>query len=135
MDLKNLDLRAAAEKGATLTLRHPVTDEDLKTSKGEPITITVLGSDSREFRRKIDEISRQRQRKKGTPSLAESDRMAAELLASVTRSWFGIEWEGKALECNAENAEMLYRERPWVRHQVDEFVADVGNFSPKTEKP
>lgn len=135
MDLKNLDMRAAAEAGATMTLRHPVTDEDLTDGKGKPVTITVLGSDSREFRRKVDEINRTRQRKRGNMSLAESERAASELLAAVTKSWTGIEWEGKVLECTPENAEMLYRERSWVRQQVDEFVADVGNFSQTTATP
>lgn len=135
MDLKSLDMRAAAEAGATMTLRHPVTDEDLADGKGKPVTITVLGTDSREFRRKLDEINRNRQRKRGNPSLAESERSAAELLAAVTRGWTGVEWDGKVLECTTENAEMLYRERSWVRQQVDEFVADVGNFSQTTAKP
>lgn len=131
MDFKNFDLTAAAEKGATLTLRHPTTDEDLLDAKGSPITITVLGNDSREFRRKMDELTRQRQRKKGNVSLVEGERLAAELLASVTKAWSGIDWEGKPLECNYENATMLYRERSWVRLQVDEFVADAGNFFKK----
>lgn len=134
MDLKNLDMRAAAEAGATMTLRHPVTDEDLMDGKGKPVTITVLGSDSREFRRKVDEVNRTRQRKRGNLSLAESERTAAELLASVTKAWSGIEWDGKVLECTTENAEMLYRERSWVRQQVDEFVAEAGNFSQTTAK-
>lgn len=135
MDLKNLDMRAAAEAGATMTLHHPVTDEILSDAKGNPVTITVLGTDSREFRRKLDEINRNRQRKRGTPSLVESERSAAELLAAVTREWTGIEWDGKVLECTPSNAEMLYRERSWVRQQVDEFVAEVGNFSQTTAKP
>lgn len=122
------DLRAAAEKGGTFTLRHPITDEDLTDAKGKPVTITVLGNDSREFRRKVDDIARARQRKKSQPTLAESDRMAAEMLASVTKAWSGIQWDGKTLDCTPENAEMLYRERTWVRAQVDEFVADAGNF-------
>lgn len=131
MDFKTLDLTGAAERGAVMTVRHPISDEDLVDGKGNPITITLLGNDSREFRRKMDEISRNRQGKKKTISLAEGERMASELLASVTKSWSGIEWDGKPLECNYENALMLYRERAWLRVQVDEFVADAGNFFKK----
>lgn len=130
MDFKTLDLTPSAEKGSAMVVRHPVTDEDLTDAKGKPVTITLLGNHSREFRQKVDEMSRRQNKRRNSDNLtlAEAERRAAELLAAVTVSWSGVEWEGQKLECNRENAEMLYRELPWVRTQVDEFVGDVGNF-------
>lgn len=137
MDLKTLDLTPHADRGATLILRHPVTEEDLTDDKGKPVTITVLGANSREFRQKVDQMNRrhQQRRKNETVTLAEAERRAAELLASITKSWSGVVWEGKALECTEENAEMLYKALSWVRTQVDEFVGDAGNFFKETVKP
>lgn len=137
MDLSKLDLGAAAEQGATMTLRHPVTDEDLLDDKtGEPITITVMGRDSKQFRQTADRLHRARQQgsRRKEPTLREAEKFAATLLGAVTLRWNGIEWEGKPLECNVENATMLYTERPWIREQIDEFVGDAGNFYKQPKK-
>lgn len=128
MDLADLDLTAAADKGAALTLRHPVTDEDLTDDKGNPMRITVLGADSGEFKRIIADLSRKAQGRKKTPTLAEQERQTVDMLARVTTGWDGIIWEGKALPFTADACRMLYTERPWIRRQVDEFIADTSNF-------
>lgn len=126
MDLSKIDLEAAASSGATLTLHHPVTDEEL------PVKIHVMGSDSKRFRQAIDRVHRARgKRRNKEQTLAGAEREAAELLAAVTTGWDGVEWEGKELPFNTENAVMLYMARPWIREQVDLFVGDAGNFFTK----
>lgn len=49
MDFATIDLSAAAERGADCHLDHPVTGEPLYSDDGQPISIRVLGQDSREF--------------------------------------------------------------------------------------
>lgn len=129
MDLSKLDLEAAADQGATLQLRHPVTEEVLTQDDGTPITITVLGSESKKFQRAMDAFERSRSGRKQKPmARAERQRAAAAMLAEVTVGWQGIIWDGEELPCTKENAKMLYFERPFIREQVDEFVGDMGNF-------
>ena len=128
MDLASLDMEAAADKGATLTLRHPRTDEDLTDDNGKPMTVTVLGAESGEFKRIIADLHRKAQGRKKSPTLAEQERQTVDMLVRVTTGWDGIQWEGKALAFNAENCRMVYAERPWIRRQVDEFIADAANF-------
>jgi len=45
-----------------------------------------------------------------------------------TLAWRGIVYEGEALECNPGNARRLYAALPWLREQVEAFIADRANF-------
>lgn len=137
MDIFDLDLNSAAEDGAAMTVVHPTTGEDLTyvSSNGEtrPIRIFLKGNDSAAFRNRMDFHMRKNGRNdRKQMSLAEMQDQSADLLASVTTGWEGVTWniDGvKAdLECTRENAKMLYKERPWLRKQVDEFVAEPENF-------
>ena len=128
MDLASLDLEAAADKGAPLTLRHPVTDEDLTADDGAPMTISVLGADSGEFKRIVADLAKKAQGRKKAVSVAERERNTVEMMARMTTGWSGIVWEGKPLPFTIENARMLYAARSWIRDQIDEFSGDRTNF-------
>lgn len=120
------DLTKAANEGATLTLYHPKTQEPFYDGD-DPVTITVKGNDSDEFKAALSDIvDAHSDRKKG--KLAQAETRAIMLMARVTTDWSGIDWEGKPLEFTQANARMLYRARPWIRQQVDEFVQEKANF-------
>ena len=127
MDLANLDTKAAAERGADLHLEHPVSGEPLYTDDGKPLTIRLLGNDSREFKAGLSELAETRAGKKRT-SIAAAEANGIELLTRVTVGWSNIVYNGEALKFSPENARMLYRERPWIMEQVDAFVANRANF-------
>lgn len=138
MDIFDLDLGTAAEDGAPMIVKHPVTGEDMTftNSVGEeqPIRIYLKGNDSKTFRNRMDFHMRQNgKRKNKDQSLAEIEDQSSDLLASVTTAWEGIFWpneigEKEQLACSHANAKMLYKARPWLRRQVDEFVAEAENF-------
>lgn len=134
IDLGSLDLTAASNKGFELELAHPVSRKPLG------VFITVLGKDSSAFRdhtrEKVNERLRRNfeaQRKgkdQPIPTIDQSEKEAAELLAAVTVSWRNVTVNGEALECTSANAKRLYLDHHWIREQVDEAVADLGNFMP-----
>lgn len=127
MDLSELDLTAKADAGAEMRLHHPVSDEPLSSDDGKPITIRVLGQDSREFRAAAAELAERMQGRKRL-SVAAAEAQSVELLARCVKAWSGIVWEGKPLPCTPENVRMVLRERKWVRDQVDAFVTDRAAF-------
>lgn len=134
MDLATLDVTSAANAGATLTLRHPVTGDDL------PMTITLAGKDSatwKEAERKYADkrlAQMQRNGKMGNITTAEVEKRGLKLLAAVTLDWTGIELDEKPVACTKENAEHIYAKFAWIAEQVDEFVGDRSNFLPDTSK-
>ncbi len=128
MDFADLDVSSAADSGATLHIEHPTTGEPLFTEAGKPITVRVKGADSKSFRQEMHRLAEAQAGKRQKVTRAKAETNAIELLASVTIGWDGIVWEGEPLKFSEENARMLYRERPWLREQVDEFIADRANF-------
>lgn len=137
MDIFDLDLGSAAEEGSFLIPKHPTNGEELTYTDSmgnvKPIRIFLKGSDSKSFRDRMDYHIR----KNGTgnqkqQSLAEMEDQNSDLMAAVTTGWEGIFWQVDGqktlLEFSRINAKMIYKARPWLRRQVDEFVAEAENF-------
>lgn len=132
MDLSKFNVSVMAEKGADLLLEHPATGEPIEEN-GEPVIITLLGTDSKAYREKNRDFQRERiaqmaRNRKKTIDYTVSDEDACELLAACTKGWSGIERDGKPLEFSNEAAFDLYMEYGWIREQVDLFIGDRANF-------
>lgn len=129
MDLSTL---AVTSEGQTLELRHPLNGTLLKTDKGTPISITLVGADSVAFRRAQRAIldKRLNQKSKAKLSAAELEEEAVSTLVGCTVGWSGIVLDGKDLPFNKDNIKALYgrSDLPWIKDQVDEFIADRSNF-------
>ena len=134
-NISSLDSREAAGAGKPMTVRHPVSGEPLytdatETEKGRPVTITLLGSDSA-IAEKIQREAQRRRLKKGFGHKTTPEELDAEtlnLLAALTVAWDGIGNADGEIECTTENAKQVYRDFPWIKKQVDEYVVDLGNF-------
>ena len=134
------DVSAAAENGAVLELKDPTGELILKPD-GSPVTITLMGTESKQYKKARNAIG-DRYLKKATPrkaAMAETTEEAisdlASQLAAVTISWDGIIRSGITVECTRDNARALYIDCEWVREQADNFVGERRNFwkaSPKS---
>ncbi|MGB1215639.1 MAG: hypothetical protein ACPG4X_19875 [Pikeienuella sp.] len=150
MDYRKFATADNADRGATLTLKDFATGEAITAPDGKPMTIQVLGRDSKVYR----DILHQRQKLtlqtlKGDASIdmADLEKQSTDLLAACTVawSWMGdpasfdaaVDTKGKldpkkikALECTRENAAMIYSRFLDWREQVDAFVHERANFTP-----
>lgn len=136
MDLSKINLEKMAEQGADMELMHPVDNEVMLQDNKSPITIKLVGTDSKAYRNKNRDFQRKRiakmtKSRTKTIDYTVSDEDACELLAECTIGWSGIVVEGKPLEFSKENAEILYMQFNWIREQVDAFIGDRANFFPK----
>ena len=128
MDLQLLDTVALSNAGEKLVLLHPSTKEELD------ITITLMGSDSDEYRNVIKKRFEQAQRiqaKSTKPQEIDWDEFedkARDLLAKMTLDWENVLEDKKKITCNFENAKELYKKYPWIREQVEKFISDRSNF-------
>lgn len=135
MDLSSLDTTVAAEEGAELQLRNPVDDSVLRDEKTQdPVSITLVGTDAKEYMKITHAIQNRRLGKrlgKGGRAKLTAEELEAdglELLVASTKSWKHIVVDGQELPCNEKNVRMLYQRFPWIKEQVDEFIADRSNF-------
>lgn len=129
MDLSKFETRKGADTGAIVELLLPDGSKAIQDD-GNPVSITVAGSDSAVFKRTA-QTQADRWRKAGVRRAVTMDSVeqdVAELLAACTLSWSGIEDGGKPLECNADNAKRIYLDFPDIREQVNAFIGQRANF-------
>ena len=132
MDLNNFNFKETEAQKVELT--NPATEEPLLGDDGHPVWISVFGSDSAPFRQATRAYGNKKMAKGGRAktTIEEIESIACKILATCTESWSdNFEVRGEVLECNQENAEMVYREFTWVREQVDAFVNERANFLKK----
>lgn len=128
MDLNALK-PVKADKGATLDILHPETEEPI-----EGMSITLLGQDSAVYRKL--QLSKQqailnRMAKGKKAADLDAEKLAEDTiddLVKLTVKWTGFEINGEALPATSENFRMVYTEWPWIREQAQEFVANRANF-------
>jgi hypothetical protein len=122
MDISSLK---PMEKGAQLHIVHPVTNEDTG------IVITLLGTDSAEWKQCAREI-KNRALRNGKRKLSddEMETLPYEMLSSITIGWEGMEEGGNPVKFSKEEAMRIYRDVPVIGEQVDKFVGERANFLP-----
>lgn len=133
-DLSNLDVRKTAGTAAVCVLNHPVTEEPLTNEDNTVWSLSLISSDSDEYRklqrRLVDKRMKEAMRLGGRPkaSAAQSDSDALDLLVTCTKGWEGIIEQGKAVEFSSGAARDLYERFPWIREQASSFFNDRTNF-------
>lgn len=143
MDLSQLESINAAEEGAELELRSPVDGSPLFNDEtGEPWTIRVLGMDSSRYQDVRHKLANRRLQKRGRGGIKmtaqEIEAGDLELICEITLGWSGITLNKEPFEFTKPNVRQLYTNWPWIREQVEEFIADRANFlgeSSKSSKP
>ena len=123
MDIANLDLRKNAEAGLDLVINHPLTGDETD------IIISVVGSDSRQYRQAYAEEIRRAYTEK--PSHDESD---ARVYSQCITGWSGIEENGKEVEFSPEAALNIFSKYQWICDQVGLAVDARANFTKPPKK-
>lgn len=130
IDLGSIDTVKGSNEGFDVQIYHPGTNEDLG------IIIKILGKDSDEFikvsraqsKKRMAKMAKNGFRQTLRVPIEEVEQDAIDLLASCTKGWIGVVIDGKEIECNVDNAKMLYTRFPWIREQVDVAIGDRANF-------
>ena len=119
------EFRKAGAETSELEITHP------KTGIGTGVFITLLGVDSKEWRReslKLRNENLKLQRKRNGVDAEKYDDDGIRLLAACTVGWRGLTEDGQPVPFTPENVMRIYRDFGFIRQQVDEFVSDIGNF-------
>jgi hypothetical protein len=122
MDLKYIEVKDQA----TMDIKHPLTGELLLDEKENPMTITVYGSETATYKKRIFELRRKMVEKQDT-TFEGSEDFAMEMLVAVTANW-SILLDGNHPTCAQKAVRELYAAQPWIRDQVDTFVHEKRNF-------
>lgn len=121
MDFGKFDLAAQSEAGYVYHVADPLGMPMFQD--GEPVTITVCGSDSATYKNRQRELARE-----NTGKDVDRDAVAMDMLVACTMDWSGILWDGEDLEFTPENARRLYAKHEWLRENVSGAILDRANF-------
>ncbi len=125
VDLTAFDgLQAAQDEGVPVEILHPGTFEPLG------MTITIAGPDSIHAKNFDRTVINRRLKGRKTKALdaGEVQEAAVKKLAACTLSWTGVVDGGKVLECNRENALLVYNRLPFIAEQVAEAAGERAVF-------
>jgi len=123
VDLSQFDTKKTSEEGVWVEIESPI--------DGEPLGIhfKILGSDSEVYNKQIrknkDKMMKQGMRNIKSENLEVEE---IELLVACTVDWDNIVDNGEKLECTKENVRCVYKNYPWIKDQVDDFIGDRSNF-------
>lgn len=128
--LPEFDTVSAADTGATLTLTREDNGAVARDASGNPLTLTLLGADSAQYRKAQQKNLNRRLAKRSVKVTAEElDAEALDILAASTVAWSGFnDGDGQPVPCNPANALVLYKTYPAIREQADRFISDRANF-------
>jgi len=140
-DFAALDLTAAADTPVEIEIKHPVSGDGLG------VFVSVVGAESATFqtylraqanaaRRKAFEASRKGKQDEPTTVEQDEDDIIRAVAACMTGwrtvvdgiSQPAIVWDGRSLEFSEHNACLWLKQFRWVRGQINEATADMGNF-------
>ena len=123
MDLAHLDdLTEQQDRGADLTIVHPVTGERMPD-----IVLTIAGPDSDTARRARLKFSDELMTFRNRPPADELERMEVERLARCVVGWKVIR-DGKPVEFSFTNVVRLLTSLQFVREQVERFSQDRAPY-------
>ena len=130
MDVFKLNTKQAANEGVEVAIFHPATRADTGiVFKLAGIDSDVYQKASREAQRRRLQVLARGGQMKLTPEELEAESLA--LLVSCVLGWDGVESEGAALPCTAENVKKVFEACPWIKDQVDAAIGDRALFLPK----
>ena len=130
MDLASLSIRQA-EEGVTLTLKHPVTGGILTNTDGAAITLTVIGQDAAKYRQARNALIEKRPTGKTQLPMSYLEAESLELSCAAVIGWSdNVVLDGQALAFSPANVRRVFVLLPWIKEQVDDFVAERSHFLP-----
>lgn len=112
---------------AEMVVKHPVTNADLIGENDKPMTITVCGSQSRQFRdaRNV-QIDAGTEKPRAAVNAEHHEQTSIKLIADCTIKFNGLDLGDGPLD--AKDAAVVYAGNPWLYEQVDLFMAGKANF-------
>ena len=131
-----------SQETARMTVMHPETGEPIVDENGASPWIELSGTTSKTHRRAMFLLKRrivQAMKDDGEEVTDDvvferSEGAELDMLADLTMGWSGIHLDGQELKFTRDNARMFYERFPFVRAQVDMFVAQSGNFTKASNK-
>lgn len=138
-DMKDMDIQRECENPAFLHFRHPAHNTKMYADKKKekPLGVYLLGYESAEVKRAMDENKREsakvREENDGVLPDEYAARADSKLLAAAATGWENLAWNKQETFSKQVIEEMFFC-RPFLRRQALNFLLDLKNFVGRDEK-
>lgn len=131
-DLGQVDTKTRSEDGVDMPVKL-LSGAPLIAKNGQPVSIVLLGPDSKKYKAVMRRQVKKRLDRKESPSpdeqIEEAEQDGITMLVACTLGWKNVlDIEGKEIAFSAETARILYGNYPVIADQVDLFVTNRANF-------
>lgn len=127
MDFVALNTRKAADEGAFLHLRHPVTEELLWTEEGEAVGLMVRGTEGDRVQQKLRDIEKRMKNE-------DDAKRGLAFLSSLVFEFVNVTYEGRPLKDNDADKELFFRLSDSFVDQTVVFARKRASFFGKSER-
>ncbi len=134
-DLNALDIRAFANAGAWMEVKHPISNENLVNEAGQPWRVLLAGKDSFTYRSASSEAIQRRvaEAVRVTPEILERERVS--VLHQCVLNWENFVKDGADFPCTPANAEHMVENYPWFGEQIENFILSREQYFLANTKP
>lgn len=140
-DIPQLETRLGSEAGTNYVVKALDGITPVLNADGLPLTLKVLGRDSRAYQTAVFEMGQARIARIGQggnagTTMEEAEANTIAILVKCTVGWTNfLDREGIPVPFGATAAADLYRFFPAIRDQVDAFIGNRANFLQPPAKP
>lgn len=141
-DLAQIDTKTLAEAGVDMPVKD-LAGKALVARNGEPVAITLLGSDSAKYRsltrvqvrKRMEQMAGGKSAVLTEADMDETDRDVLDVIVACTVGWKNVlDTSGQAIPFTEENLRKLYAAYPVVREQAETFISSRANFIPPSSQ-
>ena len=134
-DIACLDTYTRSQSGTDMTVTNPRSNAPMLRDDGSPVTITLHGRASDQYREKQREIQQGRADRAARGIATNSDEIAQEdvaILIACTVTWNIDEMDGKPFPASPDNIRLLWSDHRFMglRDRAIRHILDDGNFLP-----
>lgn len=135
-DLAQVDTKTLAETGVNMPVKS-LDGRPLIARNGQPVVITLLGSDSAKYRsltrvqvrKRMEQMAGNKHNVLTEADMDETDRDVLDVLVACTVGWSNVlDTSGQDIPFGEDNVRKLYGAYPVVREQAESFISDRANF-------
>ena len=118
-----------------LQLVHPITDEPLEDSKGNPMLVEIFGKHTSTYKNALNKLLKASQKKgKKQADLMDAQKQGMDLLVDCIGGFKNLDIETENGKLDPSNIRSVLEDCFWIKEQIDTAIMDLEAFTDNLKK-
>ena len=128
-------MKIAFKESTEFQLVHPITDEPLEDSKGNPMMVEIFGKHTSMYKNALNKLLKASQKRgKKQSDLNEAQKQGLDLLCDCIGGFINLEIETEDGKLDPNDIRSVLEDAFWIKDQVDSAIMDLENFTIASKK-